>query len=462
VSRSASSVTLGLATGTVPAINSTAFVVQQSTDGQNWSNATVTPARTLTSADASFTVTGLDPATRYYFRLNDTDANSNYVGWSNLIGLPTLSLSATTETTAVLAFAASGSAGVRVELSSNGGSSWTLASLLAPLTPTSTSATVTGLNAGTSYLLRLNGSGSSGWGASAPLSVNTAAGATCGTAQSQPAASVPASGGLCTIGTASAVSAGASSWTWSCTSDSVVSQCSAPFATTVTGSGSGHMVLGNSSGAQAWQVRSANFVSVASVSPTPPAGYSFPHGLLDLSLDTGTAGTSAQVIITYPSALPPGTVYMKYGQTAANRQPHWYRYPGAQIQGNTITLSLTDGVDGDDDLDPNSLIVDPGGPATPPDLSGIPALSDWGRLGLLALLGLAGALGLRRRSQGAPGLSAAARLPRSVRLQGAFRAPPPRCTSRSSTCCTQASGVWPAVSRRSSGARGLRRVRKCR
>ncbi|GAB4088452.1 IPTL-CTERM sorting domain-containing protein [Hydrogenophaga soli] len=222
---------------------------------------------------------------------------------------------------------------------------------------------------------------------------------TCGTANGTAIAYQPAAANLCSAGTASAVTVG-SPWTWTCAgaSGGTTANCSAPNGSTATGSGSGRMEITSSSGGTAWQVQSASFVSTASTGSTPPAGYSFPHGLLDLRLDTGTAGTSATVTITYPSALPANAVYWKYGRTTANTTPHWYQYAGATISGNTVTLTLTDGADGDDDLDAtNSLITDPGGPGLPGDPSGVPTLSQWGQLALSGLLAMVGVGAMRRR-----------------------------------------------------------------
>ena len=394
--RTPTTASLGLASGTVPAINSTAFLVEQSTDGTTWSSATVTPSGTLNSANTSFSVSGLDPAVRYFFRLNDSDSQSNYVGWSNLIGLPVLTLSSVAETTATVGFGAPGTTGVRIEQSSDGGAHWATAQLQSAITATSTTATVTGLSASSSYLLRLNGAGTSGWGYSAPLSVGTSSGATCGTANQTATVFAPSGAGLCQVGTASAVIAG-SPWTWTCTTADSTALCSAPNSTTATDSGSGRLVLTGSSGGTAWQVRSASFVSVASTAGSPPSGYSFPHGLLDLQLDTGSAGTSATVTITYPTALPANAVYWKFGRTAANPVAHWYEFPGAVISGNTVTLTLTDGGLGDNDLTANSVIVDPGGPGVPggAGVSAVPTLSQWAQMVLSALVAALGILGGR-------------------------------------------------------------------
>lgn len=122
----------------------------------------------------------------------------------------------------------------------------------------------------------------------------------------------------------------------------------------------------------------------------PPAGMSFPMGLFDLVAVSGVPGSSFTVKLTYPTLLPPGTQYWKFGPTLSNATPHWYAYPGAVISGNTITLTVVDGQQGDDDLQANAIILDPGGPAllavTAGGATAIPSLSEWGRIVLVLLM----------------------------------------------------------------------------
>ncbi|WOO31815.1 IPTL-CTERM sorting domain-containing protein [Diaphorobacter limosus] len=112
-------------------------------------------------------------------------------------------------------------------------------------------------------------------------------------------------------------------------------------------------------------------------------------------------GTGAIVVLTCLQLLPAGTVYYKYGKMAGNPTAHWYPFAGATISGSTITLTLTDGADGDDDLQQNSAITDPGGPVMPMGVpvgaASIPTLSEWALLLLSTLTGLFALAWLRGR-----------------------------------------------------------------
>lgn len=181
----------------------------------------------------------------------------------------------------------------------------------------------------------------------------------------------------------------------------------------VTGSGSGNastsLVSVNwaFSASGTGPLETAGFIPLTghTKSPTtaPPAGIGFPHGLFDFVLVGGTAGSSADIVITYPAVLPEGTVYWKFGPTPAGyncsgatcNDPHWYQFP-AVISGNTATLTITDGGVGDDDLTANGTIVDQGGPGFPAATS-IPTLSQWGMVILSVLLALGAVVTLRRQ-----------------------------------------------------------------
>lgn len=243
----------------------------------------------------------------------------------------------------------------------------------------------------------------------------------CGTANGATATFIPAAN-LCAIGAASSVSAGGSSWLWSCAGSNggANAACTAPYP--ATGSGGGHSQITDGAGS-GWTVaaglnpdntpKTAGFIATTGDAsgkspPSLPAGYTFPHGLFDFTLSGGTHGSSATLTITYPSVLPAGTVYWKYGPSpagyncsgAACSVPHWYIMPAAQavIAGNTVVLTIVDGGVGDDDLSANGTIVDQGGPGFPGGAAAIPTLSEWGLILLSGLMAWFGLAATRRRA----------------------------------------------------------------
>ncbi len=152
--------------------------------------------------------------------------------------------------------------------------------------------------------------------------------------------------------------------------------------------------------ANGWQVTQASTQTTASVGAALPPGVTLPHGVVNLRLELGTAGSTAQVVLTYPEALPAGAVYYKYGPVVKNGPSRWYPFQGARISGNTVTLTLKDGAVGDDDLTENSVINDPGGVAllaAPAGAQAIPTLGEWALALLAGALGLFSLGALRRR-----------------------------------------------------------------
>ena len=76
---------------------------------------------------------------------------------------------------------------------------------------------------------------------------------------------------------------------------------------------------------------------------------------------------------------------------------------GSSDGDDTISISITDGGDGDDDLTANGTIVDQGGPGVPnvppPPPTPVPTLTEWGLLILAGLVAGYGVWTLRRRAQ---------------------------------------------------------------
>lgn len=119
--------------------------------------------------------------------------------------------------------------------------------------------------------------------------------------------------------------------------------------------------------------------------PDPPSGLGFPFGLVgfenlaDLSskhVAEINAGEGITVEIVLPSGIQIESYY-KYGCTVSNPSPHWYEFlfdgeTGAELLPGHIILHFMDGKRGDDDLLPNGVIKDPGGPS-----GGLVSLRDW-------------------------------------------------------------------------------------
>ncbi|MBH1962876.1 MAG: IPTL-CTERM sorting domain-containing protein [Comamonadaceae bacterium] len=241
--------------------------------------------------------------------------------------------------------------------------------------------------------------------ASAPVSPAAAAPAQCGSAQGIASVVLPRSN-LCVGGNVTAVTSANGQYQWGCEAAPwPLTTCSAPWAQTPTSSGQATADV-----SAGWTFRSAAFIAAASVGSLP-ANVSFPHGLFDFVLEGGTPGSTAELTVTYPSALPADSVYWKYGPTPIGHgcvdapscaAPHWYVFPGAVIEGNLVRLTLVDGGLGDDDLSANGVIVDAGGPGVVASLAGpgtvpVPTVSQWALWMMMALLILATGVSMRRR-----------------------------------------------------------------
>lgn len=106
-------------------------------------------------------------------------------------------------------------------------------------------------------------------------------------------------------------------------------------------------------------------VNVGDIPEAPPAGADLSYGLFGFNITDIPIGSSVTMTLTFPAPLPPETTYWKYGANLTNPTPHWYTIP-SMMNGNKLTITLTDGASGDDDLTPNGRIRDPGGPSLPP------------------------------------------------------------------------------------------------
>lgn len=92
-------------------------------------------------------------------------------------------------------------------------------------------------------------------------------------------------------------------------------------------------------------------------------GVSLDNGLVAFTVDVAAGGT-VDIDVTLPAGETPDTYYM-YGPVPLDTNDHWYQFTGAVFNANVVTLTLTDGGQGDADLVANgSIRVAPGGPGT--------------------------------------------------------------------------------------------------
>jgi predicted RecA/RadA family phage recombinase len=300
----------------------------------------------------------------------------------------------------------------------NGGASitgYTVTSNPGGLTGTGTSSpiTVTGLTNGTAYTFTVTATNSAGTSTASAASnsvtpVLPSVAGTCGSANAQTFAFVPVAN-LCTAGTASVVASANGQFTWSCNGSGGGSNASCAANWTSTGGNNTGMVSvpSNSNNNWALDTSSVNFTPArgANNSPAtpPPANYMFPQGLASFNLTSGTAGSNATVTIHYTEAIPVGAVYMKYGRTQSSPTTDvWYPLAANRVSFSndrkSVTLTLTDGGEGDHDRTANSTIVDPGGPALDSSTAqAIPTLSEWAMLFMAALMAMLGYTRLRSR-----------------------------------------------------------------
>lgn len=116
---------------------------------------------------------------------------------------------------------------------------------------------------------------------------------------------------------------------------------------------------------------------IARENPSPsdtPVEAIFPIGFLDFKVTSLAPGAATTVEIF----LPAGTIvnqYLKFGSEPTDPTPHWYPFTfdgttGAVFYPEKIVLHFVDGQRGDDDLNANGVIVDPGAPVLVPDSDG--------------------------------------------------------------------------------------------
>lgn len=271
---------------------------------------------------------------------------------------------------------------------------------------------VTGLSNGTAYTFTVTATNSVGTGAASSASnsvtpVEPSVAGTCGSANAQIFAFVPAAN-LCTAGTASVVASANGQYTWSCNGSGggANASCTANWAST-TGNNTGMVsVPSNSNNGWTLDTSSVSFAAAqgANNSPAtpPPANYTFPQGVASFNLTSGAAGSDATVVIHYTEAIPLGALYMKYGRTQSSPNTDvWYQLAANRVSFSndrkSVTLTLTDGGEGDHDRTANSTIVDPGGPAVVTAPTAIPTLGEWAMMLMASLMAFFGYLSLQKR-----------------------------------------------------------------
>ena len=136
-----------------------------------------------------------------------------------------------------------------------------------------------------------------------------------------------------------------------------------------TGTGKVTVDVSGSTGAQLAEVKSVDPDSQDVNQAGRPTDYSFPDGLVSFNVQGISQGATVQVVTTWPSDVPDGAVYYKVGDTG------FTAFGGASFDGNTVTLTLTDGGAGDADGTADGIITDPGGVAYPVVTDGITSVA---------------------------------------------------------------------------------------
>ncbi|MCM8769924.1 MAG: hypothetical protein NC911_09740 [Candidatus Omnitrophica bacterium] len=92
-----------------------------------------------------------------------------------------------------------------------------------------------------------------------------------------------------------------------------------------------------------------------------PSGWNAPYGIFLTRLEEVPVGSAVRLRFLFPEVLPAGARWYKYDETRPEPE-RWKEFPGVEIKGNLVIVSLTDGGSGDADGVANGVIVDPAGP----------------------------------------------------------------------------------------------------
>jgi len=109
----------------------------------------------------------------------------------------------------------------------------------------------------------------------------------------------------------------------------------------------------------------SDFVAESSLPTTgKPTGISFPYGFFSFTIDVPNPGDSAVLTITYPTNMPTTT---QYWQVADGTWTDISAFLGSNDGDNVLTLTITDGGDGDADVVDDGIITVPAGGPSPGD-----------------------------------------------------------------------------------------------
>lgn len=144
-----------------------------------------------------------------------------------------------------------------------------------------------------------------------------------------------------------------------------------------------------------------------------PATFEFHDGLVAYNVTGITPGSTITVKITFPSGIPAGSRIYQVDAFG------FHEMTNAIINGDTVTLTLTDGGTGDGDGLANGVIVDPVGVAAPESGSGSIGLTTGGASGGCAVAGRTGSGRGLSEAAGAYGFLTLAAL--GIALRGRIR-----------------------------------------
>ena len=109
--------------------------------------------------------------------------------------------------------------------------------------------------------------------------------------------------------------------------------------------------------------------------PAPPSGVVLNHGLFPFIIRGLDNDASATVTFEFSDPIPTGSAWWKY-QLGHTPEPWFSKAIGDDDGDGTITVTLTDGLDGDADKTSNGEISDPGGPAVQALIDNITSVSN--------------------------------------------------------------------------------------